>query len=82
MATVVSGLTNYVPQNVNEVILAATFGTKFLTEAASKATVQAGVKTAATRRPTQVRAPKNTPHAKAIAKTRSRLISSSQPLIL
>lgn len=47
MATVVSGLTNYVPQNVNEVILAATFGTKFLTEAASKATVQAGVKTAA-----------------------------------
>lgn len=47
MATVVSGLTNYVPQNVNEVILAATFGTRFLTEAASKATVQAGVKTAA-----------------------------------
>lgn len=47
MATVVSTLTNYVPQNVNEVILAATFGTKFLTEAASKATVQAGVKTAA-----------------------------------
>ena len=47
MATVVSGLTNYVPQNVNEVILAATFGTKFLTEAASKATVQAGVKTSA-----------------------------------
>ena len=47
MATVVSGLTNYVPQNVNEVILAATFGTRFLTEAASKATVQAGVKTSA-----------------------------------
>jgi len=47
MATVVSTLTNYVPQNVNEVILAATFGTRFLTEAASKATVQAGVKTSA-----------------------------------
>lgn len=47
MATVTTALTNYVPQNVNEVILAATFGTRFLTEAASKATVQAGVKTSA-----------------------------------
>jgi hypothetical protein len=47
MATVVSALTNYTPQNVNEVILAASFGTRFLTEASSKATVQAGVKTSA-----------------------------------
>jgi hypothetical protein len=41
-----TALSNYVPQNVNDVLLPATFGTRFLKEAMAKGNLHTGIKTA------------------------------------